>query len=358
VSEVDARNAEHAVAAMALVDPVRLAGWMDEQGLPGAGVPELAFIMGGSQNEIYSVRRGGAHYVLRRPPGVVPPGRNKTMLREYRVLSALNGTDVPHAHAVAVCEDESLMGSTFYLMEHVDGWSPVSVSTWPAPFDTDPAARAELGTAVIDGIARLARVDWRARGLEGFGNPDGFLERQVDRWLSHLASFQIRELPGVDVAAAWLRTHVPATFEPGIIHGDYQFANVMFGHERPGHLAAIVDWEMSTIGDPLLDLGWVLQSWPGDESNRMSAYGDLSGMPARDEMLELYARVSGRPVDAIDYYVVLARFKLGIVLEGGYAAYKSGKSTNVRVEGYESIVLELLAGAADLARASSLPATS
>ncbi|MFN8025951.1 MAG: phosphotransferase family protein [Acidimicrobiia bacterium] len=330
---------------------------MEEEGLPGAGAPALAYITGGSQNEIFSVRRGGEHFVLRRPPEVVPPGRNELMMREFRVLTALRGTDVPHAEAVAACDDHSVMGVSFYLMHYVDGWSPVGVDAWPAPFDTDRAARAELGAACIDGAARLANVDWVAGGLEGLGKPEGFLDRQVDRWLSHFEKVRIREVPGIDEAAAWLRTHIPAAQVPGIIHGDYQFANVMFAHDRPGRLAAIVDWEMATIGDPLLDLGWMLQAWPDDPTNHMHAFA-ADGMPPRDDMLELYSRVSGRDVGAADYYVVLARFKLAIVLEGGFAMLHKGESTNERVLAYGETVLDLMRGAADLAAVSKLPATS
>ena len=184
-----------------LVDEAALAAWMDAQGLPGAGAPiSIRFISGGASNEIFEVIRGDERMVLRRPPRNVPEGRNETMLREWRVLSALNGTDVPHAEAIAACDDESVLGATFYLMGFIDGWSPMSMGkTWPTPFDEDVEARAGLGYQLVDGIAKLSKVDWKARGLEGFGRPDGFHERQVDRWLSHLSKFKIRELPGIPV---------------------------------------------------------------------------------------------------------------------------------------------------------------
>src|SRR2546429_610501 len=127
------------------------------------------------------------------------------------------------------------------------------------PGSGEPLAVTPIGGGAADradGAARLAKVDWKASGLEGFGRPNGFHDRQVDRWLGFLGRYQFRELPGFDTAADWLRAHRPATYEPGIMHGDYQFANVMYGHGAPARLAAIVDWEMATIGDPLLDLGW------------------------------------------------------------------------------------------------------
>ena len=341
----------------ALIDADALARWMDAQGLPGAGdALAIAPIAGGASNEIFAVTRGGRQMVLRRPPLKVPEGRNQTMLREYRVLHALRDSDVPHARALGVCEDESVLGACFYLMEHVDGWSPMQLEDgWPAPFDNDLEARRGLAFELVDGIAHLSRVDWRAAGLEGFGKPEGFLERQVDRWLHHLASFQFREIPGLDTAGDWLRAHTPKSFRPGIIHGDYQFANVMFRDGAPAKLAAIVDWEMATVGDPLLDLGWVLMAWPNpDEDRGQMAYVDYTGMPSREELMERHHALSGLPMDEIDYYVVLARFKMACVLEGGYARHVRGGGHSEKLEAFGPIVLDMARRAAELAEASSL----
>jgi aminoglycoside phosphotransferase (APT) family kinase protein len=348
---------EAAIAARieGLVDEQRLGRWMDTQGLAGAGEPVTSrFISGGASNEIFEITRGDLRAVLRRPPRVVPKGRNETMLREYRVLEALNGTDVPHPEAYAACRDPEVIGSSFYLMSLVDGWSPMNMDGWPPPFDTDLEARHGLGIQLVDGIARLARVDWRARGLEGFGKPEGFHDRQVDRWLAHLNAVQFRDLPGLDIASEWLRTHKPSRWEPGIIHGDYQFANVMFGHGAPARLAAMVDWEMSTVGDPLLDLGWVMSGWTDPGEDRTKGYVDSTGMPSRTEMLDHYATVSGRAVDEIDYYVILARFKLAIVLEAGYARVVAGEADNPSMAAYEYVVLDQMRGAAELASTTTL----
>src|SRR5688572_29759531 len=186
-----------------LVQPERLARWMDARGLPGAGEPvEARFVTGGASNELFEIRRGEMRMALRRPPREVPKGRNESMLREGRVLTALRDTDVPHPRVHAVCDDPSVIGACFYLMEMVDGWSPISTGNrWPAPFDGDLAARRGLAFELVDAIAKLARVDWRAKGLEGFGKPEGFHERQVDRWLAHLAAFRFRDVPGLDEAA-------------------------------------------------------------------------------------------------------------------------------------------------------------
>ncbi len=342
-----------------LVDPDRLGRWMDERGLPGRGEPvRLRFITGGASNELFEIRRGDARMALRRPPREVPTGRNESMLREYRVLAALADSDVPHARVLAACDDPSVLGASFFLMDYVDGWSCLS-GGWPAPFDRDPVARRGLAWELVDSIAKLSRVDWRARGLEGFGKPEGFHERQVDRWLGHLAAFRFRDLPGIDEAAAWLRGYRPRSYRPGIIHGDYQFANVMYRDGAPARMAAIVDWEMATIGDPLLDLGWVLMGWPnpGEESGKLG-YVDYTGMPTREELVDRYARSSGHAVDEIDYYVILARFKIAIVLEGGYARYVKGGADNPKMAAFGDVVLEMARRAAELSRTTRLRAPS
>ena len=354
-----------------LVDPERLGAWMDGQGLPGEGEPIAArFVSGGASNEIFEVSRGGHRWALRRPPRRVPPGRNETMMREYRILAALDGTDVPHARAAGACDDPEVLGAAFYLMDFVDGWSPISEPEWPEPFYSDLDARAGLAYELVEAIARLSRVDWRAGGLEGLGRPDGFHERQVDRWYAHLERFKFRDIPGLDVAGDWLRGRKPRSYEPGIMHGDYQFANVMFHHGAPARMAAIVDWEMGTVGDPLLDLAWVVMGWPNDTGGdpagdggdddeppagrRVGGYVDYTGMPGRDDLLERYASVSGRDTDEIDYYVILARFKMAIVLEGGYARYVAGGADNPKMEAFGPVVLDMAQAAAELASTTSL----
>ncbi len=334
-----------------MIDLDRLARWLDDEGLAGKGEPiEHAFIAGGSQNEIYEIRRGELHGALRIPPPSAPPTRDDGILREWRIIEALDGTDVPHTPAIAACTDASVLGRTFYLMGFVDGWSPMGLvdHKWPAPFDTDLDARAGLAYQLVEGIALLGNVDWRAKGLDDLGRPDGFHERQVDRWTAFLERIKGRELPGFDEASAWLRAHKPIDYIPGLMHGDYQFANVMYRHGAPARLAAIVDWEMGTVGDPKLDLGWVVQSWPEDtraSDASTSGYVDMYGMPSREQVLQHYAKVSGRQVDDIDYYIVLAKWKLAVVLEQGFQRAGDDEKLNA----FGPIVLQLMQGAADLA---------
>ena len=338
-----------------MIDFDRLAAWMDDQGLDGKGEPlEHSFVSGGSQNEIYELRRGDFHGVIRIPPATAPADRDKGIIREWRIIEALDGTDVPHTAAIAACTDTSVLGRAFYIMGFVDGWSPMGLETkpdgsrpWPEPFDTDLEARRGLAFQLVEGIALLGNVDWRAKGLEDLGRPDGFHERQVDRWTAFLERIKGRELPGFDEASAWLRAHKPIDYIPGLMHGDYQFANVMYETGAPARLAAIVDWEMGTVGDPKLDLGWVVHSWPADTAEKADgfSYVDMQGMPSRDEVLAHYSQASGRQVDDIDYYMVLAKWKLAVVLEQGFQ--RAGDDEKLLAFG--PVVLDLMAGAAELA---------
>jgi aminoglycoside phosphotransferase (APT) family kinase protein len=233
-------------------------------------------------------------------------------------------------------------------MGFVDGWSPMGLDDklWPAPFDTDLDARRGLAFQLAEGIALLSKVDWQAKGLNDLGRPDGFHERQVERWTRFLERIKGRDLPGLDTASAWLAEHKPLDFIPGLMHGDYQFANVMYRHGAPARLAAIVDWEMGTVGDPKLDLAWMIQGWPADTAKPDSqGYVDMLGMPSSDEVLDHYAKVSGRQVDDIDYYLILARWKLAIVLEQGFQ--RAGNDEKLLAFG--PVVLGLMAGAAELA---------
>jgi aminoglycoside phosphotransferase (APT) family kinase protein len=334
-----------------VIDLDRLEGWMDDTGLPGRGEPvESRFLSGGSQNEIYEIRRGELHGAIRIPPPTAPESRDDGILREWRIIEALEGTDVPHTAAIGVCTDKSVLGRTFYMMGFVDGWSPMETGQrWPEPFDSDIEARKGLAYELVGGIALLGNVDWQAKGLQDLGRPDGFHDRQVDRWTAFLERIKGRELPGFDEAAQWLRKHRPIDFIPGLMHGDYQFANVMFRHGAPARLAALIDWEMGTVGDPKLDLGWVVQSWPKDTNDPSltgAGYADLYGMPTKEQLVQHYHEVSGRQVDDLDYYIILAKWKLGVVLEQGY---QRARPEDEKLQMFGPIVLNLIEGAAELA---------
>lgn len=326
---------------------------MDAHEVAGAGdLPEVERLTGGSQNELYRITRGGQVMALRRRPAAAGEARNNELLRELTLLRGLKGTDVPHGELVAGEETADVLGGPFYLMKFIDGWSPSGTEGWPAPYNEDKSLRRSLGFGLMEGAAKLSRVDWKAQGLEGFGRPDNFHDRQVDRWLKFLSGYQFRELPGLDDATEWLRRNRPRHWEPGIMHGDYQFANIMFTNDVPANLAAVIDWEMTTIGDPLLDVGWCLRDY-GPEGDDMIRYLDYEGMPTREEMLAHYESISGRSTEDIDYYIVLARWKLGIVLEMSYARYVNSEHKDERVASFGDTTLDLIRKAGDLARSLS-----
>ena len=341
-----------------------LGGWMTREGLPeGGGFEGVETLAGGTQNVLLRFQRGGRDYVLRRGPPHLRPKSNDALRREARVLQALAGTDVPHPGFIAGCMDEAVMGgAVFYLMEPVDGFNP-SVGL-PALHASDAGIRRAMGLQMADAAARLAAVDHVAVGLGDVGQPEGFLERQVGRWISELESYSRfegypgPEIPDVDRVAAWLDQNRPQPSRTGIIHGDYHLANVMFSYVGP-ELAAIVDWEMCTIGDPLLDLGWLLATWPNQDGGGPAAgaagavgagLAAAGGLPTAAELVAAYAERSDRDLSAINWYGVLACFKLGIVLEGTNARAYAGKAPRAVGDMLHATTLGLFSRAASLMR--------
>jgi aminoglycoside phosphotransferase (APT) family kinase protein len=315
-----------------LVDLDRLSAWMDERGLEHGPIEEAARPPGGTQNILIKFRRGERWFMLRRPPLAAHFNGSETMRREARVLAALAATDVPHPRLIAACPDEDVLGAAFYLMEPIEGFNPTV--GLPPLHAGDPAVRHAMGLSLADGIAALGRVDHVAAGLADLGRAEGFLERQVGRWKKQLASYADYEgwagpgqIEGVDAVGAWLEAHRPRAFKPGIIHGDYHLANVLYRFDGP-RLAAIVDWELTTVGDPLLDLGWLLATWPEDDGPEAGnvAVTPWDGFPTAAELVDRYAGQSERDVSQVHWYGVLACYKLGIILEGTHARAAAGKA--------------------------------
>jgi aminoglycoside phosphotransferase (APT) family kinase protein len=290
----------------ALVDPDRLGAWLDTQGLESRQPLVVERLTGGASNAMFRVDRGNGRWVLRRPAKVAVDRANEGMRREYRILSALGGTGVPHPAVVALCEDPAVLGCTFFLMERVEGVSPI-----PAPgLLDDDVHRAQITFAMIDALARLHEVDWRAAGLDDLGRPEGFHERQVERWGRQLASYNGRELPGIDRVTTWLESNRPLSFEPALMHGDFHMGNALIAPDPPGRVVAVLDWETATIGDPLLDLAGFCEIWCS-----MAA----EGWPNRDAMVSRYCSVRGlETVGDLTYYEVLYNFRLSVLLEGVY----------------------------------------
>jgi aminoglycoside phosphotransferase (APT) family kinase protein len=334
-----------------VIDAATLTAWLDTQDLPGKGAPlEYSFVSGGSQNEIFEIRRGDLHGALRKPPTTAPLSRDEGIIREWRIIKGLEGTEAPHTSAIGVCEDSTVLGRPFYIMGFVDGWSPMG-GELPEPFASDKEARRGLAYELINGIVAMGNVDWRAQGLADLGRPEGYHDRQVERWTRFYERVRSREVPGYDEATAWLKAHRPLDFVPGVMHGDYQFANVMYEHGAPAKLAAIIDWEMGTIGDPKIDLAWTMHSWPEDPDSLTDkgGYIDMRGMPTRQQMIEFYHEHSGRQIDDMEYYFVLAQWKLAIVLEQGYA--RAGQDP--KLQGFGQTVIDSMKRAADFAESST-----
>jgi aminoglycoside phosphotransferase (APT) family kinase protein len=313
-----------------LIDWPRLQAWMASHDLPGSGpVTGARKLAGGLQNNVFLIERGSSSFVLRRPSKHVRKGSNETMLREARVLAALAGSAVPHPEFYAVCADPSVIGTCFYLMEALEGFAPSQ--QLPESYATEPAWRRAMGEELVRGAAALGAVDFNAVGLADLGKPDGWHERQVDRWRSQLDSYRSMPnydgaLPHVDEVGRWLTDNLPEDRRIGIVHGDFQFANVMFSRHQ-ARISGVVDWELTSLGDPLLDLGWILASWweQGDPEGKNPLVQPWQDFLSRADLVALYGEVSGRDTAAVPWFFTLACYKLACLLEGTYARSRQGQ---------------------------------
>jgi aminoglycoside phosphotransferase (APT) family kinase protein len=312
-----------------LVDPEALRRYLDAR-LGEGGPLELERHQVGHSNETFFVTRGDDRWVLRRPPrGAFLPTAHDVK-REHTVLDALKDTPVRTPRPVLLCEDTDVIGVPFYVMERVDG--VVIRAELPPAFADDVDARRGLGDELIDALAELHLVDWRAAGLEGFGKPSGYLERQLRRWSGQLELTEpfSRRVDELHETTDWLKANLPESGPASVVHGDYRLDNATYAREAPAELLAIFDWEMSTIGDPLADVGWLVTSWvePGDSQDPVfSSLATITrepGFQSRAEMVERYEAKTGRKVDALSWYMVLAIWKLSILLEGSYARHLAG----------------------------------
>ncbi len=320
----------------ALLRPDQLAPYLDAH--LAARVPEYdasqplgAFrVRGGHSNETFFVWRGASRWVLRRPPlgDYLPTAHD--VAREYRVLAALIGSDVPVPRPFLLCDEAGVIGAPFYVMQALDG----TVLRFKTPdWAANPDTRRAIGLTLVDVLARLHQVDWHAAGLEGFGKPEGYLERQVRRWATQLDGARNRDIPALDAVTAWLAAHVPVSPPATIVHGDFRLDNVMYAAGLPVRVAGVLDWEMSTLGDPLADLGYLLTFWreAGDPPPALQAESawrltEEDGFPTRAEIVDRYAAQTGHAFapNALAFYRALAVWKMAILLEGSYKRYLSG----------------------------------
>ena len=311
-----------------LVVRATLEEFLDERGI-GAGRLEVERIGEGHSNITFLVRRGDARVVLRRPPRPPLPPSAHDVLREARLLRALESTPVRVPEVLAVGDDEGVLGVPFYVMEEIHG--SVLASEVPPALDS-PEERRRTAEELIDGLVELHEVDWRAAGLEGYGKPTGYLERQLRRFGGLWEHNKTRELQVVEELGEWLRQNMPESPAATIVHGDYRLGNVMMGPEAPARLVAIFDWELSTIGDPLADLGYLTVTWieQGDPDDTMfsniGAVTRREGFPTRDELIARYEERSGRSMAALNWYQALALWKAAVFMEGNFKRFQAGAS--------------------------------
>ncbi len=313
-------------------------------------------IAGGRSNLTYGITDGEHRWVLRRPPlGHVLPTAHD-MGREYRVLAALAETDVPVPRTLAFCDDESVNGASFYVMERVDG-QILRIAEDVARLT--PAQAADCSRELVDVLAAIHAVDYDTVGLSDFGHPEGYLERQVRRWGQQWERSKAAELPALDELARRLRAALPESGPPTIVHGDYRLDNTMLALGDPSRIVAVLDWEMATLGDPLADVGLFLLYWAQSEAQIIATGEGIStdaGFLSRDDVVELYAERSGRRIDELDWYVVFAGYKLAIIVEGIAARYRMGKTLGEGFEAMGDMVAGLIDNALDTASRSSIPA--
>jgi aminoglycoside phosphotransferase (APT) family kinase protein len=317
-------------------DPARLQAWLDDAGLDFGELRGVELIAGGRSNLTYRLDFDGAQLVLRRPPlGHVLPTAHD-MSREYRVLSALQGTEVPVPTVVAIGQDADVIGAPFYLMHYVDG---LVLRTAADGAVLTPEVAGELSELLARMMATIHSVPVDEVGLTGFGRPEGYMARQLARWQRQWELSKTREVPGYDELVARLAAGLPESADGTLVHGDFRLDNTLVRLGRPPVIAAVVDWEMSTLGDPLADLGLTLSYWADSDDDRSwleinvgAGITAQSGFFSRAQFAERYAELTGRDVSGVGYYMAFGYFKLAVVLEGINARFVQGKTVG---EGFE-----------------------
>jgi len=314
-----------------LSDLARVHSWLDAEGISSGEITSSRPIGGGTQNIMIRFVQGGREYVLRRGPRHLRETTNSALTREIEVLRGLANSDVPHPRLIAACTDTSVLGdSVFYLMQPVEGVNAfVEISDLHR---SDPIVRKQIGFELVDALLKLGQVDPESAGLDHLGRVEGFIERQVDRWLTELRKYNSIDgytckIPHLEAVTEWLRANLPARSQPGLMHGDFHLGNAMITPDGP-QIAAIVDWEMCTVGEPLLDLGWLLSTWqqPDGEDVAESKLAAAGNLATPEELLSYYSSRTERDLSDITWYRVLACFKLGILLEGTFARSLVGKA--------------------------------
>jgi len=312
---------------------------------------------GGHSNLTYLLRYGKREFVLRRPPlGPVAPTAHD-MTREHRVLGALWRVFPPAPRPYLLCEDPTVIGATFYVMERRRGI--IIRREWPPELGNDPATRRKISEAIVGAMVALHAVDYAIVGLGTLGKPEGFVQRQVKGWAERWERAKDREVPAITEVARWLAERIPTPTGATLVHGDLKLDNTMLDSEDPGRVVAVLDWEMCTTGDPLVDLGQLLCYWAetGDPYPRRESVVQVTTLPgfySRDEIVERYAARTGRDLSKIAFYEVFALYKVAVVVQQIYIRWKRGQTKDERFAGMGARVDALAEAALTLASKSSL----
>jgi aminoglycoside phosphotransferase (APT) family kinase protein len=317
-------------------DEARLAAYLKGR-LPGSvAALSVRQFGGGAANLTYLLDYGEQQYVLRRPPLGPVAQSSHDMGREYKVLSVLHRAFPYAPEAYLYCDDLSVIGAPFFVMERRNG--VVVRKTMPPEFLAMPGAARRMSESLIDALADFHAVDFAALGLGDLGKPEGFIERQIEGWYRRWQAAKTEELPDIDTVYGWLRSHVPAAQGVSLVHNDYKLDNVMFAPGEPGRIVAVFDWDMCTLGDPLNDLGALLAYWvePSDphslQAVSMMPVGDL-GFLTRDELVERYAARSHRSLEHIGFYHALGLFRVTVIVAQIYVRYVRGQTQDQRFAG-------------------------
>ena len=335
-------------------DVRHFAAWLAEKTGEDADL-EVSAIRGGGSCEMFRVDRLGESWVVRRAPRTAVSDTAHQVVREARIMKSLAAQQVSVPHVLAWSEDVSVLGAPFFVMSFVDG-GVIRRNGLPPQLRDDPGSQRLIGEQLIDTLVDLHAVDWTKTVLTEISRPAGFLDRQVDRWMTQLNSYRVRDLAGVDDIARWLKTNMPEHGELTVMHGDYKVDNLIWAPAAPPRVACVVDFEMTTVGDPLIDLAWAMIFWPEEgNSIALAAPGTPNGMASEScqppsELVNRYADATGRDLSRFGWYQAFSAWKLAIVLEGSYATFLRGESRNPLHEVFGPIADQLLLRAGRFAR--------
>lgn len=327
-------------------DSAEFSRWLDR--VTGQKAPlTVTPIRGGGSCEMFRVDRLGRPWVVRRAPVATVSDTAHQVVREARIMRVLGQAGVLVPEVLAYSDDPKIIGAPFFVMSYIEG-GVIRRDGLPEPLRADTDSHGAIGEELVDTLVRIHAVNWADTELAELSRPEGFLDRQVDRWLSQLSRYRVRDLNTVDTIATWLTKNLPTKGDLTVMHGDYKLDNVIWAPAAPPRVACVVDFEMTTVGDPLIDLAWAMIFWP-DEGNAMGLASpdapngiDRAHRQSSAALIERYANATGRDMSNFHWYQVFSAWKLAIVLEGSYAKHVRGESQNQFHQFFGPIVEQLL----------------